>query len=63
MNDSMILNIKHCARCNQTHDVIFNRFIQPIEDSDGTIWNFWGMCPINNEPVLMRLENDYEQPK
>ncbi len=60
------INVRQCARCQQDHDQLeFKEFVNnPIEDSDGTIWNQWGICPITNESILLKiivLENlDYE---
>lgn len=55
--DKIITDIKHCARCNEDHERLeFSKFIQnPIEDSDGTIWNYWALCPTNSEPVLLKV--------
>lgn len=46
--------IHHCARCGQDHiDMEFKMFNgDPIEDQDGTVWDWWGICPITGDPVL-----------
>lgn len=50
-------SIRRCARCGTDHDVIvFTELRRPIEDSDGTVWNWWTLCPITGEPVLMKME-------
>lgn len=48
--------IKNCARCGKDHkELSFYKFINPIEDSDGTIWNYWILCPNTGEPILMKV--------
>jgi hypothetical protein len=49
-------DIHHCARCGKDHDGMeFKRFNgEPIEDCDGTIWDWWGVCPVTGDPVLQR---------
>lgn len=33
----------------------FKRFSgDPIEDLDGTIWDWWGICPVTGDPVMQR---------
>lgn len=54
--DKMHLDIKSCARCKQDHDNLeFASLTHPIEDDDGTIWNYWAPCPTNGEPILMKV--------
>lgn len=52
-----LVKIVNCARCGKDHDeLIFKQFAQnPIEDSDGTIWNYWAMCPDTKEPILLKI--------
>lgn len=54
----MIITIHRCARYGQDHvNLEFKEFTQnPIEDSDGTIWNYWALCPITNEPILLKKQ-------
>lgn len=48
--------ISKCARCGEDHLYLeFQLFQNPVEDSDGTIWNYWGMCPTTKEPILMKI--------
>lgn len=51
------INILNCARCGKDHAaLLFVRFIgEPIEDTDGTVWNWWSHCPEHMEPILMKL--------
>lgn len=52
----MKTDIKNCARCQQNHDRLeFEKFTNPIEDSDGTLWTHWALCPTNGEPVLLKV--------
>lgn len=49
------VDIYLCARCGANHEgVEFKRFMSPMRDSDGAIWEWWGMCPLMNEPILLR---------
>lgn len=48
-------NVIQCARCGRDHDgVIFYEFGRPIVDSDGTVWDWWGLCPTTGDPILLR---------
>lgn len=45
-----------CTRCGNTHaDVEFKLLSKPIE-CDGVEFNYWVLCPVKHEPILMRLE-------
>lgn len=47
--------VRHCTRCDGDHEVEFEQFIKhPITDSDGTIYDWWGLCPVTGDPILMR---------
>jgi len=52
-----IVNLTSCARClmdQGSHRIEFQKFIRnPIDDFD-----YWGMCPTTNEPVLLRINPD-----
>jgi len=49
--------VQNCARCGEDHLVIFKKFIaNPIEDSDGTTWDYWGECPNYREPILLKTK-------
>lgn len=53
--EAMAISITHCARCHQDHDYLwFERFGYPVIDGDGTVWDWWALCPVTHEPVLMR---------
>lgn len=47
-----------CARCSGTHENLeYKPFSKhPIEDTDGTIWDSFAICPITNEPILVKTE-------
>ena len=47
----MKLMVKHCARCNNDHEVEFVEF-QHFGIGD---CNWWGMCPYINEPIIMKI--------
>ncbi len=47
--------VNDCARCGDTHEVEFREFTQnPIELYDD-VFMLWGICPVLNEPILMRI--------
>lgn len=55
-------SITHCARCGEDHaEVIFRRFHSPVEDEDGTLWEWWAICPKTKEPILMRQISSEKQ--
>lgn len=48
-------SVFHCARCGQDHESVeFKQFQQPVEDADGTVWGYWGTCPVTGDPILMK---------
>jgi len=48
---SYVTNVKHCSRCGEDHDnIVFREFV--IESLEYT---HWGMCPILNEPLMMKF--------
>lgn len=50
----MKVNILHCARCGDDHEMEFKPFVRyPFEDSDGTVYYQWGLCPVTGDPVLI----------
>lgn len=59
ITNSIQINVYNCARCGKDHivenGVVFYQFTKPIEDSGGTIWEWWGLCPEMDEPVLMKM--------
>ena len=53
-NTDHVIAITHCARCGHNHNLEVYRFQRPIEDSDGTVWDSWGLCEVTGEPVLVK---------
>lgn len=53
-----VSGIESCARCGGNHEqsVWFFKFTYPIQDSDGTMWTHWAVCPTNGEPILAKME-------
>ncbi len=46
--------IYHCARCGKMHiGLEFKKFYRPIRDKDGTTWDYWILCPISDDPILL----------
>lgn len=58
--NELVTTVQNCARCGETHeDLSFTKFSKyPIEDIDGTVYNYWALCPITREPILLRIAND-----
>lgn len=55
--DTKSFTVLGCARCGQDHSgFIFQKFQNPIADADGTVWDWWGLCPTTGEPVLLKYE-------
>ena len=57
--DEVKSKVSRCARCGQDHEVEFKKLKKPIEiglTGVTTTYTHWGMCPINNEPILMFWE-------
>ncbi len=50
----VVTDVKHCARCRQDHkDLLFKALTHPVVDSDGTVWEWYTLCPVNHEPILL----------
>lgn len=47
--------LKNCARCNGDHEIQWQWLTRPVEDSDGSLWEYWAPCPTNGQPILMRV--------
>lgn len=55
----MVKEIFNCARCGGSHEhVKFNRFTYPIVDDNEDTWEYWAMCPVVNEPIIMMRVKD-----
>lgn len=49
------VSLVHCARCWNNHDdVQFEVMLHPTRDG----FTHWGMCPILNQPVFLKLVSD-----
>ena len=61
VTETKLVSVHHCARCGEDHkDLEFHKFTKPIEDSDGTVWDYWIICPISGEPILMKMKTPAE---
>lgn len=56
-NDKLTIDISHCARCDEDHNALeFNRFKKyPFEESNGTFYDYWALCPTLQEPILLTV--------
>lgn len=50
----MVKMVKLCARCGGDHKVTFTRLTNSI-DIEGFRFEWWAMCPVLNEPIIMRM--------
>lgn len=53
------LEVKNCARCGQTHNVNVKAFRQGSTFG----YNYWGMCSVNHEPILITFKNVQKKQK
>lgn len=52
----LVVDVGSCARCGLDHPKLeFKPLTNPVQDSDGTLWNWWTLCPINGEPILLKI--------
>ena len=52
----MTMDVNGCPRCGNNHkDVVFLKLTRPIEDSDGTQWTYFALCPSKTEPILLKI--------
>lgn len=48
---TMLVTLPQCIRCGGTHtDLTVKRFCVPQDE-----YEFWGMCPVTNEPVIIAV--------
>jgi hypothetical protein len=53
--------VHNCARCGGYHSSLtFKQFRRPIQDTDGTMWGFWTICPATYEPILLVSHREKE---
>ena len=43
--------VEDCARCGKDHEVYFLKLERPMN-----LYTHWAMCPNNEEPILMLIE-------
>lgn len=52
-----IVNVKKCVQCKQDHENMpFKKLNNAMQDADGNIWEYYGICPVTNDPVFMNYE-------
>jgi hypothetical protein len=56
-NIFMEIKIEKCARCGTNHSkVYFTRFINPMVITETISYNYWGVCPVTQEPIICKIE-------
>lgn len=55
-----LVDVLRCARCGLDHHALEFKLFNgdPIVDSDGTIWERWGICPTTGDPILLKEDNE-----
>lgn len=57
----MNIDVRNCARCGQDHDALtFKQFQRPVtedkdKDNETILWTHWAVCPVTDDPILLRL--------
>lgn len=55
-----VKRIQNCARCGEAHEhVWFSPFTRPIV-MGGITHNYWAMCPVTREPIVMVMQSEQE---
>lgn len=63
MPEHKFFDVRHCVRCGEDHAAMeFHQIVgTPEVDADGTVWNWWGVCPVTGDPVRL-TEGDKVDP-
>jgi hypothetical protein len=57
--EKRLSTIEYCARCGGNHvGLRFKRILNPIEDCDQIVWNWFAICPATGDPILLRIFTD-----
>lgn len=49
-------DLQRCARCGNDHkELTFQPLDQPME-AEGLRFTHWAPCPVNAEPIMMRIQ-------
>lgn len=55
-HEVLMMSVTHCARCGRDHpEIVFTTFLRPPSDASGTLWSWWGTCPVSGDPILLRI--------
>ena len=47
------VKVERCQRCRENHRIDMSQLANPADE-----YGWWGMCPITNQPVLMKMEDE-----
>lgn len=53
-NVGFVRHVTGCLHCGKDHDVTFHQFKATHVPLDAYLYKYWGMCPTNDEPILMK---------
>lgn len=55
-----VSGVKGCARCGDNHEgLAWKAFVHPVEVPElKWVWRWWAPCPVNGDPILLRVEED-----
>ena len=59
MKQEFNMEVINCARCQKNHKDIHFRLLHNAVITESLIFNYFGICPTFEEPILMRITNDY----
>lgn len=59
MNADKEISLRNCARCGKTHYVEWKELTRQIRIFDQPHITHWAPCPINGEPILMRVIQEH----
>lgn len=59
LEEGGVCDLEKCARCGRDHPRIqFQKLLNPVRDI-----THWAMCPVTEEPILMRVLVVYHEDK
>lgn len=57
----LTVNLTTCARCGGFHAAMqFSKLTRPMATPAGDTLTHWALCPVNGEPVLLKVDEGKE---
>jgi len=60
-NKMEIIQVDKCTRCGCNHPVLFYKFENNPIIIDKHVFEYWGICPYNNEPIILEIIDELDQ--